>query len=87
MSACHAGGRGFESRRSRQVFDLESYYRQNGSSRWNRRLEPLSREKSPILVLMKKNPLEAIDAYDSITTVFVQGKAIPRGSLAVDSNR
>lgn len=37
------------------------------------------------LVLMKKSPLESLDAYDSITTVFVHGKAIPRNSLAVDS--
>jgi imidazolonepropionase-like amidohydrolase len=37
------------------------------------------------LVLMKKSPLESVDAYDSVTTVFVHGKAIPRDSLAVDS--
>jgi len=39
------------------------------------------------LVLMKKSPLESVDAYDSITTVWVHGKAVPRDSLAVDSNR
>jgi len=39
------------------------------------------------LVLMTKNPLETIDAYDSITTVFLHGKQIPRESLAADSKR
>ncbi len=38
------------------------------------------------LLLMKKSPLESIDAYDSITTVFVHGKFVARGVLAVDSN-
>lgn len=39
------------------------------------------------LVLMKKSPLESVDAYDSVTTVFVHGKAISRDSLSVDSSR
>jgi Amidohydrolase family len=39
------------------------------------------------LALMTKNPLETIDAYDSITTVFVHGKAISRKDLAADSKR
>jgi hypothetical protein len=39
------------------------------------------------LVLMTKNPLETIDAYDSITTVFVHGKPISRKALAADSKR
>jgi len=39
------------------------------------------------LVLMTKNPLETIDAYDSITTVFVHGKPISRKDLAADSKR
>jgi imidazolonepropionase-like amidohydrolase len=39
------------------------------------------------LVLMKKSPLESVDAYDSITTVWVHGKAVPRDVLAVNSNR
>jgi imidazolonepropionase-like amidohydrolase len=38
------------------------------------------------LVLMKKNPLESVDAYDSITSVWVHGKEIPRDSLAADKN-
>jgi imidazolonepropionase-like amidohydrolase len=38
------------------------------------------------LVLMKKSPLETVDAYDSITTVWVHGKAVPRDSLAANSN-
>jgi imidazolonepropionase-like amidohydrolase len=39
------------------------------------------------LVLMKKSPLKSIDAYDSITTVWVHGKAIPRDDLAVHSGK
>lgn len=39
------------------------------------------------LVLMKQSPLETVDAYDSITTVWVHGKAISRESLAADANR
>lgn len=37
------------------------------------------------LVMMKKNPLETVDAYDSITTVFLHGKAIPREGLAAEA--
>ena len=39
------------------------------------------------LVLMSKSPLESVDAYDSITTVFVHGTAVPRDSLAVNSDK
>lgn len=39
------------------------------------------------LVLMTKNPLETVDAYDSITTVFVHGKPIARANLAVGGQR
>ncbi len=37
------------------------------------------------LVLMKKSPLESVDAYDSITTVWVHGKMIQRDSLAANA--
>jgi len=37
------------------------------------------------LVLMRKSPLESVDAYDTITTVWVHGKAVPRDTLAVTS--
>jgi imidazolonepropionase-like amidohydrolase len=37
------------------------------------------------LVLLKRSPLEGLDAYDTITTVWVHGKPIPRDSLATDS--
>jgi len=37
------------------------------------------------LVLMKKSPLATVDAYDSITTVFVHGEAASRDSLAASS--
>ena len=36
------------------------------------------------LVLMKKSPLETVDAYDSITTIWVHGKEIPRERLAAE---
>jgi len=39
------------------------------------------------LVLMTKSPLESVDAYDSITTVLVHGKAIARKNLAADSEK
>jgi imidazolonepropionase-like amidohydrolase len=39
------------------------------------------------LVLMEKSPLQSVDAYDSITTVWVHGKAVPRDSLAAASNK
>ena len=39
------------------------------------------------LVLMRQSPLETVDAYDSITTVWVHGKAISRESLAADANK
>jgi hypothetical protein len=36
---------------------------------------------------MKKSPLESMDAYDSITTVWVHGQAIVRDRLAVDADK
>jgi imidazolonepropionase-like amidohydrolase len=39
------------------------------------------------LVLLTRSPLESVDAYDSITTVFVHGKAVARDSLAVNPKR
>jgi imidazolonepropionase-like amidohydrolase len=35
------------------------------------------------LVLLKKSPLESVDAYDSIVTIWVHGKPVSRDSLAV----
>jgi imidazolonepropionase-like amidohydrolase len=39
------------------------------------------------LVLLKKSPLEGVDAYDSIVTVWVHGKPISRDSLAANSSK
>jgi imidazolonepropionase-like amidohydrolase len=39
------------------------------------------------MVLMRQSPLETVDAYNSITAVWVHGKEIPRDSLAADANR
>jgi len=38
------------------------------------------------LILLKKSPLESVDAYDSIVTVWVHGRPISRESLAVNFN-
>ena len=39
------------------------------------------------LVLLRKSPLESVDAYDSIITVWAHGKPISRDSLAVRPNK
>lgn len=39
------------------------------------------------LVLLRKSPLESVDAYDSIVTVWIHGKQISRDSLAVNPNK
>jgi imidazolonepropionase-like amidohydrolase len=39
------------------------------------------------LVLLRKLPLESVDAYDSIVTVWVHGKPISRDALAVSPNK
>ena len=39
------------------------------------------------LVLMEKSPLETVEAYDSISTVWIHGRAVSRESLAADSKR
>jgi imidazolonepropionase-like amidohydrolase len=37
------------------------------------------------LVLLKKSPLQSLEAYDSISTVWLHGTAIPRDDLAADA--
>jgi hypothetical protein len=39
------------------------------------------------LSLLEKSPLESLDAYDSIATVWIHGKPVSRDSLAVRSNK
>ena len=39
------------------------------------------------LLLLKKSPLESVDAYDSIVTLWVHGKQVSRNSLAANANR
>jgi imidazolonepropionase-like amidohydrolase len=39
------------------------------------------------LVLLRKSPLESVDAYDSIVTVWVHGMPVSRDSLAANSNK
>jgi hypothetical protein len=36
------------------------------------------------LVLLKKSPLESVEAYDSVTAVWIHGKQVARESLAAD---
>jgi hypothetical protein len=43
--------------------------------------------KTANLVLLKQSPLESLEAYDSITTIWVHGEAISRESLAADSGK
>ncbi len=39
------------------------------------------------LVLLKKSPLESVEAYDSIVSVWIHGKAVARESLSADSSK
>ena len=39
------------------------------------------------LVLLKQSPLESVEAYDTIVTVWVHGKPISRDSLAANSSK
>lgn len=39
------------------------------------------------LLLLNKSPLESLEAYDGIVTVWVHGKPVSRKSLAVNSNK
>ncbi len=50
-------------------------------------LGTIERGKIANLVLLKKSPLESVDAYDSIVTVWVHGEPVSRESLAVDVNK
>jgi imidazolonepropionase-like amidohydrolase len=38
------------------------------------------------LVLLRRSPLESVDAYDTIITVWVHGKQLSRDSLAANAN-
>jgi imidazolonepropionase-like amidohydrolase len=50
-------------------------------------LGTIERGKIANLLLLKKSPLESIDAYDGISTVWVHGVAIARDSLAVGAGK
>ena len=39
------------------------------------------------LLLLSKSPLEGVDAYDSIVTIWIHGKQVSRQSLAADANK
>ena len=39
------------------------------------------------LILLKKSPLDSVDAYDSIVTVWVHGKPVSRDNLAATSSK
>jgi len=48
-------------------------------------LGSIEKGKIANLVLLKKSPLESVEAYDSTVTVWVHGTPVSRDSLAVDS--
>lgn len=50
-------------------------------------VETIEPGKIANLVLMGKSPLETIDAYDSIVTVWVHGKHASRASLAAGADK
>jgi hypothetical protein len=50
-------------------------------------LGTIERGKIANLVLLKKSPLESVEAYDTIVTVWVHGRPASRGSLAADSSK
>jgi imidazolonepropionase-like amidohydrolase len=39
------------------------------------------------LIMLRKSPLESVDAYDSIVTIWVHGKQVSRNSLAANADR
>ena len=43
--------------------------------------------KTANLVLLKKSPLESVDAYDSIVTVWIHGTPVSRDSLAIETGK
>ena len=43
--------------------------------------------KIAYLVLLKKSPLESVDAYDSIVTVWVHGRSVSRDSLTANASK
>ena len=51
------------------------------------RLGTIEPGKIANLVLLKESPLESLDAYDSIVSVWVHGTPISRESLAANSNK
>ena len=49
---------------------------------------PLSvRLANPPPILLKKSPLESVDAYDSIVTIWLHGQEVSRESLAANANK
>ena len=49
----------------------------------DREIGSIEKGKRAHLLLLRANPLESVEAYNSIDTVFLGGKAIPRETLAV----
>jgi imidazolonepropionase-like amidohydrolase len=39
------------------------------------------------LILLKKSPLESVDAYNSIVTIWLHGQQVSRESLAANANK
>ena len=58
-----------------------------GSSGVDSQFGSIAPGKIANLVLLKKSPLESLDAYDTIVTVWVHGTPVSRDSLAADAGQ
>lgn len=52
----------------------------------DRNIGSIEKGKIAHLLLLRANPLDKVEAYNTIETVFLAGKAIPRERLAVPRN-
>jgi imidazolonepropionase-like amidohydrolase len=53
--------------------------------RLDREIGSIEKGKRAHLLLLRANPLESVEAYNTIETVFLAGKAIPRETLSVSA--
>ncbi len=51
--------------------------------RLEKEIGSVEKGKRAHLLLLRANPLESVEAYNTIETVFLAGKAIPRYTLSV----
>ena len=53
----------------------------------DREIGSIEKGKRAHLLLLRANPLESVEAYNTIDTVFLGGKAIPRETLAAGAGK